>query len=997
MHLHYLHYFCCTAERRLSPIGVSSLHFHPKVTYSPLLRLDGTSSERSLWISSTTIECNVAMSMPSNPNMLSLVLVLTSASRDGTLTEAHTYDQPELSGITRPNSPMGGDATFSVAGANFGLGSFTHKLWTGFTACEASTWRSDSSVESKSPAGIAASHTSVQISVLVLVTTRTDMWTYDAPSSSTSRSLNVAGISAPKVQTVFGLFAETSYSSVLRAGTLAERSTWISTSAVVMKTSRGLGHSIRFLATAGMRSSTLTEMVSFDHSLVVVKASGDIRTNYPATGATMITMQGMNLGSRSHTTFIRVGMSATEVTLWTSDSNIAARSVSGFRQTGSVVVTAGMRSESAISAVSWDIKMISSIVFGNIPPMPKPALMPAAPRLSGANLGTTGLSVSMRTGETTASETLWLSETSLWCKVSRGVSATLTARVTCHMSTGSSSSMLSYDSPKNFAIIQTNTPNTGSVLALLFGVSLSASDITNNARISGSTCEQSLWISGSTVICRISAGVAKWSGMPHSVVLTVTEREGSVSGLFTYLAPSLSSSRLANGPWKLENEITVTGMALSTVSQTHRARIGISSVEATRWESESSLLCTIPGGVGRSQQALVTAGVYRASLTQAYTYDAMLQVGIEAWPSDTDVDSELYGLSNRWTDGSWPVTLTGSGFAFHDSSPSMRLSSTSAEHTMWLSNSNLICKSFPHGKASLRVKITGAGALGTKTEVYSYDALILSLVGPANRPGKDSSSATIMGSMFGRTDHVHFTRAGRVSFTGSACEATEWISISSLRCTNSGLQNPGGSLGLVLTMSDLAGSVSQTWSYDSCFISKPGTLGNFASTGVTSITIVGFNYGFEVRGVSVASRTGLTGAEYTTWISDSSITSRTSGGSLGSTALIVTAGIQDSSLTLAMSYDLAIAKIKGRANLASTGAISMLVRGSGFGLQHFSNFMRVGSTSIERTEWTSDTGITSQVIVVLMFSPFLSFKPTYHKNPYNLCVHSLFAMNVLMF
>jgi hypothetical protein len=80
--------------------------------------------------------------------------------------------------------------------------------------------------------------------------------------------------------------------------------------------------------------------------------------------------------------------------------------------------------------------------------------------------------------------------------------------------------------------------------------------------------------------------------------------------------------------------------------------------------------------------------------------------------------------------------------------------------------------------------------------------------------------------------------------------------------------------------------------------------------------------------------------------------------------MAVTAGEQKSSITESVTFESALIKAKGRPNLASTGAISMLVLGSGFGLDSTTAFYRVGSTAAENTFWTSDTQITSQVCFI---------------------------------
>ena len=133
-------------------------------------------------------------------------------------------------------------------------------------------------------------------------------------------------------------------------------------------------------------------------------------------------------------------------------------------------------------------------------------------------------------------------------------SGTVPTTITCVINLGSPTTFVSYDGPSHSSIVQNNSPNTGSVRSQIFGIALSSADVKSAARISGSACEQSQWTSNSIPMGRVPGGIAKWAGLPrivalqHFVVLTVAERDSSVSEFFTYSAPSLSAPLLTNGP-----------------------------------------------------------------------------------------------------------------------------------------------------------------------------------------------------------------------------------------------------------------------------------------------------------------------------------------------------------------------------------------------------------------------------------------------------------------
>jgi hypothetical protein len=83
------------------------------------------------------------------------------------------------------------------------------------------------------------------------------------------------------------------------------------------------------------------------------------------------------------------------------------------------------------------------------------------------------------------------------------------------------------------------------------------------------------------------------------------------------------------GRSKFGNTVTVIGSAFATSSASQSGRVGYTTFEVTKWESESSVRCTVSGGVGSSSLLTMTTGVYQGSCTETYSYDEPLQNGIQ--------------------------------------------------------------------------------------------------------------------------------------------------------------------------------------------------------------------------------------------------------------------------------------------------------------------------------------------------------------------------------
>jgi len=182
------------------------------------------------------------------------------------------------------------------------------------------------------------------------------IFSIDTLSLSASRRLNSAGTGSASI-TVQGVGLRlTAFSVASRMGfTACEGTEWESETSLRCLLAMGAKATQQLSVTAGHRSGSLSETISFDAFAV----SAVSHLNFPSIGATMTTILGSALSSASPSSSI--GPSDAEASIWKSDSSVACKSVSGLRQMYSVLVTSGVRASSTTEVFSFDRPAINNV------------------------------------------------------------------------------------------------------------------------------------------------------------------------------------------------------------------------------------------------------------------------------------------------------------------------------------------------------------------------------------------------------------------------------------------------------------------------------------------------------------------------------------------------------------------------------------------------------------------------------------------------------------
>ena len=345
--------------------------------------------------------------------------------------------------------------------------------------------------------------------------------------------------------------------------------------------------------------------------------------------------------------------------------------------------------------------------------------------------------------------------------------------------------------------------------------------------------------------------------------------------------------------------------SLALFDATLRSRSGLSGCEISTWISDTVLSCKTSSGrtgfptASAEKVQVVSLGFRMGTLTTALTFDSVL--------------ASSYGPGNYAMSGKRLISLAGSGISLGDNSFEMRFGATSVEGTGWFSDSAVVGKiALSFHTRSRRLVIT-SGSFGSLTFVGTYDSGSVSLVSSFNMG--QSRMVTLLGSIFSPR---HLTLQARWGVT--ACRSTSWTSSSSIRC-----RTPDGAYSsrkISATIFLSTSSISSVLSYDLPFLSR--IVQNTPTTGSSSITLSGVSIRYHL-GSSPAARFGSSASQISAWISDTSLTSKSSSGVFRSKKSHLTAGLTMGSITQSWSYNAPVFGIQRE----SPGISTVLIVNSG--------------------------------------------------------------------
>ena len=890
--------------------------------YSAKGRLGGTGCEASVWTSDSSLACRSAAGLGRSASAS-----VTAGSQTGTVTEAASYDAPTIAGGAANVASRGVDM-LSVVGSNIGAASYSAKGRLGGTGCEASVWTSDSSLACRSAAGLGRS-ASASVTAGTQTGTVTEAASYD---TSVLRSVAVSEqglldtVSGGTATLVGSWLGDAAYSGKGRVGgTGCEASVWTSDSIVECRVSSGTLRTLSLAVTVGGSTGSLTEVLSYE----ALSTSSVRFTNLEVATTSGVTVSGSGLGVVDSSAAARVGGSACEKSMWTSDTAVQCQTKSGTGKTHRIAVTAARCVGTVSGVLSIDAPQLKIARNNLIVGIGSSVILVASGLMSADSYTARG-----RLGGTGCEASVWTSDSSLACRSAAGLGRSASASVTAGSQTGTVTEAASYDAP-TIAGGAANVASRGVDMLSVVGSNIGAASYSAKGRLGGTGCEASVWTSDSSLACRSAAGL----GRSASASVTAGTQTGTVTEAASYDTSVLRS--VAVSEQGLLDTVsggtaTLVGSWLGDAAYSGKGRVGGTGCEASVWTSDSIVECRVSSGTLRTLSLAVTVGGSTGSLTEVLSYEALSTSSVR-----------FTNLEVATTSG---VTVSGSGLGVVDSSAAARVGGSACEKSMWTSDTAVQCQTKSGTGKTHRIAVTAARCVGTVSGVLSIDAPQLKIARNNLIVGIGSSVILVASGLMSADS---YTARGRLGGTG--CEASVWTSDSSLACRSAaGL---GRSASASVTAGSQTGTVTEAASYDAPTIA--GGAANVASRGVDMLSVVGSNIG--AASYSAKGRLGGTGCEASVWTSDSSLACRSAAGLGGTTPVAITLCLVSSSLSDATSYD--VPPVSGIliSNVMTLGSSFVTLSGSDFGSFDTTVGVRIESSSCIASKWFSLSSVVCHV------------------------------------
>eukprot|EP00961_Rhodomonas_salina_P019917 268058-Rhodomonas_salina.1 len=439
----------------------------------------------------------------------------------------------------------------------------------------------------------------MEITVGRLAGSTTDGVSYNPDRSLVSTVGNYPRTGSVDVTVLGSGFGVSSLTAVVRwDGSACEATGWLSDTTVRCKIPRTTSDAAVVQAVTSARMVG-TVKSPFLFSVDLSPVSSVSPTNLVSTGSVSVSVFGVGFGFLSSSPGARVAGSGCEATLWVSDSALNCRHEAVRGQNLITTATAGRllaTADSEFFQISADQVQASGVFPAN-----SLSTGSSIVTLLGSNLGSTAFSDQARAGTTACEATVWISVSSTKCRTGSSLSGTLTFAITSKLRTGSVTAALSFDRAQISSIVRSNVAMPGSMGLTIQGASVGSVGYTPYAGVGGTSCEASIWLSTSAMVCMGTHGVGK----TYKMAVTVGRHLGSCSDIISYDFDTVVSSSAGNKAASGSMSVTVLGQSLGLWDQTPTIRWGATMSEATTWTSDSSLICK----TAAAQLALVPVAV----------------------------------------------------------------------------------------------------------------------------------------------------------------------------------------------------------------------------------------------------------------------------------------------------------------------------------------------------------------------------------------------------
>jgi hypothetical protein len=676
--------------------------FGPNIGHFPFsqnIRLRSSDSERTSWESDSSLR--VQSALPCSGSGRAAVSV---GQRSGSISSLLSASAAILSVLGRANTLYTGSLSITMFGNSLCRTSHSASVSVGITNAEHSVWLSDSAISCKVGHGIFTSRR-LHATLGSLVGSSSTVFSAGVHEVSTLKGNTCSSSSLS--MTIYGasMGLESYTISAHGRATKCEITSWDSATSARCKSTQILASTRIVLASIGQKQGCSTEGFSADTSFV----SHICPSNQGATGSSSVTLAGMGFGISKHTLSALFGQTSCERSKWFSDTALACYGSSGHGFTRFNILTAGQLAGSTTAILSFSKGSISLGLRVNTA-----ATASASVTIYGLNLGQAAFSLRGGLMITATECSVWSSESSILARISHGVKGSTRFLVSLGASVGTATRGHSFDFCAMSVVQSVNVAGTGTVSVSLLGASMHMGSSSLTVRIQITAGEQTTWKSDSSVLCQISHGVHS----SRHASLSVGYYMGSRSLLWSFDSNHASALTRSNRAVTGSSSVSVQGAKFGLSLFSPSFRLHTTASEGTFWESDTSLRCRNPEGAISTRMIILTVGISQYSTTDYFSYDI---------PSM----SIVFPVNNP-PEGSVTFTIYGKMFGTVSRSIISRLGGTSCESSFWASDTTTFCKMAAGIRGTRRVSVTSKRKVGTRTEIFSYNAPGLSTAIPYN-------------------------------------------------------------------------------------------------------------------------------------------------------------------------------------------------------------------------------------------------------------------------
>lgn len=562
------------------------------------------------WSTDTSVKCLIKAGAGK-----SLAVAMAVGATVGTWAHSFSYDAPAISQLARFNAPATSGTQLSLRGFNFGTSNLSPIARLGMTACASTQYVSDTQVTCTSNSGTGVM-LEASVETAAVVGLAEAAFSYDSPVLTRAFPRNAPTTSGVWVTVHGSNFGSSDKTATLSVGTTdCGTTSWSTTTAVKCYTADGTGASRALALTTSGNSGTLDKIFSFDRPVITATDS----MNAPASGGAALTIFGTNFGNADVSATVSVGGTKCSATVWISPTQMVCTAPAGRGAARSVVATVSSpvsdvntnstvdyvaQVSSTFLAFSYDSPVVTSL---------SPANSAVAGRgvvtVTGTNFGTAdNVAVPVFLGVTRCSTTTWLTGTAVTCTVAVGTGARLEATVVVEGLQGSTPMMYSYDAPVVTRVTFVNAPTTTGVSITVFGKNFGPEALPAQpvVKIGGTSCPETVWVSGTSVVCRAPTFGA---GAKRVVNVELDSLTSTLASSFSYDTPVVTNLKWADEPHNMTYSVTIQGTNFGGADETVTGEIAEGYCQTSSWSTATSITCKTIAGAGRNLVTVDVAGL----------------------------------------------------------------------------------------------------------------------------------------------------------------------------------------------------------------------------------------------------------------------------------------------------------------------------------------------------------------------------------------------------